>query len=255
MLAASLATITIPPLLAAAQPNGVTTTYAYNATDFVTSVVHRNASGTTLASFTYVVNPLGNRESVTYADGSRVEYLYDSNSRITAERHFTSDGSFAGSILYTYDAVGNLIAQSGLLGAATFTYNAITFDVEDAKIGNDEAYGRVSLTLPYATAITNPENIRLFVEDMAKGCDRRLLKLMRQVPPPSRCPKLFFWFPSSAWEPIIGSSPLPRKFPKFSPAFPPRLQSTYWGPHIPTHQAEASATDLPKLHLNSKPES
>jgi RHS repeat-associated protein len=55
------------------------------------------------------------------------------------------------------------------MGAMVHEFCHISFDVEDAKIGTEEAYGRIALTLPYTTAITNPENIRLFVEDMAKG--------------------------------------------------------------------------------------
>ena len=138
--------------------NGVTTSYEYNEVNLLTKQVSVNSSGTVLASYEYTLGLNGERlscrelnrtVSFTYDELNRLtsetietneltsvtSYEYDSNSnRISMDR----DGILttyaynelnqlvqAGTIVYTYDDAGNLVAQSdnGVL-VATYEYNS-----------------------------------------------------------------------------------------------------------------------------------
>ena len=123
-------------------PEGQTTSWQYDAASRVTATVMANGtlasntydnadqllllanmatSGTTLSSFNYTYNPVGNRTQVVEANGDVVTFGYDPTYQLTNE---TRSGANAYNISYTYDPVGNrtLLLNNG--AATTSTYNA-----------------------------------------------------------------------------------------------------------------------------------
>lgn len=141
-----------------AYPNGITTTYEYNDNNLLVGQVSKNAAGTVIASYEYTLGENGERlicqelnrkVTYTYDDLQRLTsetiesngttsvttYFYDSNSNRTC---MNKDGVVtnytynelnqlvqAGTVVYTYDDAGNLVAQSdnGML-IASYEYNS-----------------------------------------------------------------------------------------------------------------------------------
>jgi YD repeat-containing protein len=75
-------------------------------------------SGTTLSSFNYTYNPVGNRTQVVEADGDVLTLSYDPTYQLTNERR---GGANSSNISYTYDPVANrtVLTNSGASGAPT----------------------------------------------------------------------------------------------------------------------------------------
>jgi YD repeat-containing protein len=65
-------------------PNGVMTHYAYDGNDRLDVLTTTGPAGV-LASFDYDVDDTGNREGITYADGSKSDYEFDEAYRLTKE--------------------------------------------------------------------------------------------------------------------------------------------------------------------------
>jgi RHS repeat-associated protein len=105
-------------------PNGVVTTYTYDARDRPLSVVHRNASNVVLVSRTYVRAPGGEPTRITKEDGSYVEIGYDVALRLTSERYFTVGGVLEEELGYTYDADGNRLTKTRNGVVSTYSYAA-----------------------------------------------------------------------------------------------------------------------------------
>jgi RHS repeat-associated protein len=138
--------------------NGVTATYEYNAGNHLTKIEYEKSDGTILASYEYTLGSKGEKLSCQELD-RKVTYTYDELDRLTSETvekngttsvtsytydansnrsTMTKDGVVtnyiynelnqliqAGSVVYTYDNAGNLVAQSdnGAL-VASYEYNA-----------------------------------------------------------------------------------------------------------------------------------
>lgn len=100
-------------------PNGVVTTYGYDDDSRVSHLDHAT-SGTTIASFDYTFDKLGNRKTKVTPNGTE-SYLYDELYRITNVTYPNS--ATAG---YTYDATGNRLTKAD--GSLTTTY---AYDVAD----------------------------------------------------------------------------------------------------------------------------
>jgi len=79
------------------------------------------SAGTTLSSFNYTYNSVGNRTQVVEATGATVTWTYDPTYQLTNEQR---SGTNSYNITYTYDGVGNrtLMLNSG--APTTYTYNA-----------------------------------------------------------------------------------------------------------------------------------
>ena len=122
-------------------PEGQTTSWQYDAASRVLATRWRMArwrriltmrgsilllanlttGGTTLSSFNYTYNPVGNRTQVVEANGDVLTLSYDPTYQLTNERR---SGANAYNISYIYDPVGNrtLLLSNGT--PTTSTYNA-----------------------------------------------------------------------------------------------------------------------------------
>ena len=97
-------------------PNGVVTTYTYDNGNRVTNLDHVK-SGTTIASFDYTFDDVGNRETRVSAAGTE-SYLYDELYRLTSVTYPGSD-----TVSYTYDATGNRLAKSRGSWTTNYAYD------------------------------------------------------------------------------------------------------------------------------------
>ena len=101
--------------------NGTLTSNTFDNADQLLLLANLTSSGTTLSSFNYTYNPVGNRTQVVEATGDVVTFGYDPTYQLTNEQR---SGANAYNISYTYDPVGNrtLLLNSG--APTTSTYNA-----------------------------------------------------------------------------------------------------------------------------------
>jgi len=90
------------------QPNGVVSTYTFDALGQLESIVHTEGSGgPVLASYGYTYDRDGNRLSVTDLQGT-TSYSYDQRSQLIGVTYpDNTDGS------YSYDLAGNRISKDG----------------------------------------------------------------------------------------------------------------------------------------------
>lgn len=105
-------------LLETALPNGVTTTYGYDAAYRPTNIVH-NLGAQTLGSYAYTYDAAGNRMQVTEFDGTVVAWTYDDAYRLLSE---TRNGSTTS---YTYDATGNRLSMTEGGVTTRYVYDAL----------------------------------------------------------------------------------------------------------------------------------
>lgn len=129
-------------------PNGVTTTYAYDAAGRMEDIQHRDGSGRLISQFHYTLDANGNREQMRVsrpnpADPTQTvvgnyNYAYDSRDQLVMASY--PDG---GVVTYTYDGVGNRLAMTtdpdgdGPATAETLTYyygaeNRLDFIIDDS---------------------------------------------------------------------------------------------------------------------------
>ena len=101
--------------------NAVVVSNTYDAGNRLLLLANLSSSGTTLSSFNYTYNPVGNRTQVVEATGDVLTWSYDPTYQLTNERR---SGANAYNITYAYDGVGNrtLLLNGG--AATTSTYNA-----------------------------------------------------------------------------------------------------------------------------------
>jgi RHS repeat-associated protein len=128
-------------------PNTVTTSYAYNNLNRLTTLSVANGQ-TNLASYSYTLGASGNRTSVTENTGRTVNYAYDDLYRLTSETIANSANN--GSISYSFDAVGNRLQRSSnvnLVANQSSSYDAndrLNSDVFDnngsTKVSNGKNY-------------------------------------------------------------------------------------------------------------------
>ena len=109
-------------------PGGIVTNYGYDAANRLTSVTHASGQGQVLASFVYTLDGSGRRQSVNEArrdpttlllQGNTATYSFDPLGRLTGEV-----GGIAGTLSYTYDAVGNRLSKTVNGVSVGYTYNA-----------------------------------------------------------------------------------------------------------------------------------
>ncbi|HMG75196.1 MAG TPA: PKD domain-containing protein [Pyrinomonadaceae bacterium] len=107
-------------------PNGVATSYTYNALSRLTAT----AVGTPLAplaSYSYTLGAAGNRTAVTELSGRTVNYTYDDLYRLTSESITNDPHSVNGAVSYSYDPVGNRLNRNSTLpqvSSQVLTYDA-----------------------------------------------------------------------------------------------------------------------------------
>jgi RHS repeat-associated protein len=101
--------------------NGVNASWSYDNAGQILLLANVNSSGTTLSSFNYTYNPVGNRTQVAEVDGSMVTWSYDPTYQLTNEQR---SGANAYNITYGYDPVGNRSVLVNNGSPTTYTYNA-----------------------------------------------------------------------------------------------------------------------------------
>jgi RHS repeat-associated protein len=118
--------------------NGVRASYTYNDADQLTRLVNITGTGTTLSSFTYNLDPIGNRSKVTEADGTRVTWSYDKSYQLTRELRSGTNGY---SVTYAYDPVGNRLTMRD-----SGTRTTYIFDVANQLKTSQDNTGRTTFT-------------------------------------------------------------------------------------------------------------
>jgi RHS repeat-associated protein len=101
--------------------NGTQASNTYDHADRLLVLANITSGGTTLSSFNYMYNSVGNRTKVAEANGDVVSWSYDPTYQLTNEQR---SGASAYNITYAYDGVGNrtLLVNGG--ATTTSTYNA-----------------------------------------------------------------------------------------------------------------------------------
>ncbi len=125
-----------------AYPNGVATAYSYNPLNRLTSMESTcatgtgcGAPGTTLASYTYVLGPAGNRLTVAELNGRHLQYGYDNLYRLTSEAISADPAGPNGTVSYVYDLVGNRVQRNSTLPAIPAT-GLLSYDANDRTVGD-----------------------------------------------------------------------------------------------------------------------
>jgi RHS repeat-associated protein len=98
--------------------NVANTTYTYDLLARVTALDHKNASGTSLASYSWTFDVNGRVTNITNPDGTS-SYTYDADGQVTVVDH-----SYQTDEAYSYDANGNRTNT----GYTTTTNNRVTSD-------------------------------------------------------------------------------------------------------------------------------
>jgi len=109
-------------LLGASYPNTASISYAYDSANRLTNVSNTyptSAIGPTgqFSTFTYSLDKVGNRVSVTDGNGNATSYTYDPLYELTS-----ATNAF-GTSKYTYDAFGNRLTLTGPSGTTTYKYD------------------------------------------------------------------------------------------------------------------------------------
>ncbi len=128
-------------------PNGVATTYAYNAKNQLLNISTVNNAGTTLVSFAYTLAPTGNRTKIVEHDGITRNYAYDNLYRLTDEhvRQGTApDAPTAWRNQFAYDPVGNRLEQLRQTENGTPQPVVYTYDERDRLLTENGISGPVT---------------------------------------------------------------------------------------------------------------
>jgi len=99
--------------------NGVWTEYRYDASSQLTHMITRDRTNLTLQGWYYQYDLRGNRTSKTDHAGNVEAYFYDALGRLVQTTY--SDGRV---VKWTFDAVGNRLAQDDNGSVTTYTYNS-----------------------------------------------------------------------------------------------------------------------------------
>ena len=84
--------------------NTTRASYLYDNANRLLRVANLTSTNTTLSSFSYALDAVGNRKRVVEVTGNRVTWTYDNTYQLTNEQR---SGSNSYNITYTYDPVGN----------------------------------------------------------------------------------------------------------------------------------------------------
>ena len=117
-----------------AYPNGVQTSYSYDALNRL-QVMGAAKAATPLSSYTYTLGAAGNRKTVAELTGRMVQYGYDSLYRLNSETVTADPANHNGLTTYVYDPVGNRqVLKINGVTVNTYNYDAndrLTSDVYD----------------------------------------------------------------------------------------------------------------------------
>jgi RHS repeat-associated protein len=139
-----------------AYPNGVQTSYAYDALNRLTELRTQKSVGAVVQSYAYTLGPAGNRTKIGEQDGTVRSYEYDALYRLTAESVMRS-GAAVYSKGFGYDPVGNRSQQVHTDAAGSVTSLNATYDTRDRQLtqGNQswmwDAMGNLAAKVGEAT--------------------------------------------------------------------------------------------------------
>ncbi|AMV40969.1 putative deoxyribonuclease RhsA (plasmid) [Planctomyces sp. SH-PL62] len=97
------------------------TSFAYDNGGRLSRLSNYSNTGTTLSSYRYSYDDMGNKRSSVELSGDRVSWSYDSSDRLVSERR---SGANAFSETISYDLVGNRILSRSVGGRTTYAYDA-----------------------------------------------------------------------------------------------------------------------------------
>jgi RHS repeat-associated protein len=100
--------------------NGVRASFSYDDANQVLRLANVKSDGTTLSSFGYLYDKVGNRTRVVEANGDRVSWIYDNLNQLTAERR---SGANAYANTYAYDPVANRTRMLKSASPTTYLYD------------------------------------------------------------------------------------------------------------------------------------
>lgn len=121
--------------------------------------------GNEVTTYTYFDN--GNRESVTYNDGTKEVYTYYANNQIETLVNKRADGSIMDTYRYTYDAAGNQLTKYEVIGGQEKGTTTYIYDALNRLETVTEPNGRVT-TYTYDKA-GNREKEAIVAADNATG--------------------------------------------------------------------------------------
>ena len=101
--------------------NGIRASYSYDSADRLTRLANIKSDGTTISSFAYALDAVGNRTRVVEVNGDRVTWSYDNTYQLTREQR---SGANAYDITHTYDAVGNQTLKTDSGSRTTYSYDS-----------------------------------------------------------------------------------------------------------------------------------
>jgi YD repeat-containing protein len=107
-------------------PNGVQTSYTYDSADRVLSIIAKRTSDqVVVSSVAYTYDAAGNRTSMTDWEGTH-SYSYDDLHRLTSAQHPSTTVLPAANETFSYDAVGNRLADAQIGGYTYDSANRLT---------------------------------------------------------------------------------------------------------------------------------
>src|SRR5206468_2479193 len=101
--------------------NGTRASYSYDDANQILRLANVKSDSTTISSFDYRYDPVGNRNRIIESSGIRVTWSYDADYQLTRERR---SGANAYDITYTYDPAGNRRTKLQDAVTTTYTYDA-----------------------------------------------------------------------------------------------------------------------------------
>jgi len=104
-----------------AHDNGSSTLYTYDANNRLVALEHRR-DGTAFARYEYTLNAVGDRVRIDELDGRRTDYVYDALRRLVRETQRAPGGAIDRDVSYSYDALGNRLAETDELAGTTISY-------------------------------------------------------------------------------------------------------------------------------------
>ena len=139
--------------------NTTRTSYLYDNASRLLRVANLSSTSSTLSSFSYALDGVGNRLRVVESSGNRVTWSYDRTYQLRNEQR---SGSNSYNITYTYDPVGNRLVLINGGVAKTSTYDAANelstsnaFSVGITTYTSDAAGNQLTSLSPSGQRTTN----------------------------------------------------------------------------------------------------
>ncbi len=139
-------------------PNGVVTDYGYDDLNRLTDIL-QTKNGTTLASYAYTLDAVGNRVGLVAADGSSAQWSYDDAYRLSGETLRNGSNVVIYQAGFSYDPAGNRLSQTVNGATTSFSYNSLD-QLLTAGTAQYEYDGRGNLV-----SLTNGTNVTQYDYD------------------------------------------------------------------------------------------